>query len=111
MLARNANLSPALEIQAKVDWLTNCSKLTIFSTEVSGTIGQLKLLEGVVMAQAAQPEFDCSICNKPVDVSTAKTNAVGKAVHEKCYALEQALIRAAQATSAKVHGKALSGSE
>jgi hypothetical protein len=37
---------------------------------------------GVVTAQAAQPEFNCAVCKKPVDLRTAKTNERGKAVHE-----------------------------
>ena len=28
----------------------------------------------------------CSICNKPVELETAKTDENGKAVHEDCYA-------------------------
>jgi hypothetical protein len=28
---------------------------------------------------------NCSICNEPVDIKTAKTNEDGKAVHDKCY--------------------------
>jgi hypothetical protein len=51
------------------------------------------------MAQAAQPEFNCVICNKPVDLRTAKTNERGKVVHERCYAHKQVLIRATQATN------------
>jgi hypothetical protein len=29
---------------------------------------------------------NCSICGKPVDIKTAKTDENGKAVHEGCYA-------------------------
>ena len=28
---------------------------------------------------------NCSICNEPVEVETAKTDENGKAVHEDCY--------------------------
>ena len=28
----------------------------------------------------------CSICNKPMEIETAKTDEDGKAVHEECYA-------------------------
>jgi len=45
----------------------------------------------------AQPEFNCAVCNKPVDLRTTKTNERGKTVHERCSARRQALIRAAQA--------------
>ena len=51
------------------------------------------------MAQAAQPDFNCAVCNKPVDLKTAKTNERGKAVHERCYARRESLIRATQATN------------
>jgi hypothetical protein len=51
------------------------------------------------MAQAAQPEFNCAVCNKPVDLKTAKTNERGEVVHERCYARKQVLIRATQGTN------------
>jgi hypothetical protein len=28
---------------------------------------------------------NCSICNEPVDLKTAKTDEDGKSVHEECY--------------------------
>ena len=31
------------------------------------------------------PLPNCSICNEPVEVETAKTDENGKAVHEDCY--------------------------
>jgi len=37
--------------------------------------------------------FNCSICNKPVDLKTAKTNEASQPVHEECYVLTQALMR------------------
>ena len=37
------------------------------------------------MAHAAQPQFNCSICNKPVEIATAKTDHNGKVVHDECY--------------------------
>ena len=42
--------------------------------------------------------FNCSLCNKPVDLKTAKTNEEGKAVHEECYALIEAFNQATQRT-------------
>jgi hypothetical protein len=30
----------------------------------------------------------CSICNKPVKLETAKTDELGKTVHEGCYLLK-----------------------
>lgn len=30
----------------------------------------------------------CSICKKPVDLKTSKTDDEGKAVHEDCYSLK-----------------------
>jgi len=30
----------------------------------------------------------CSLCNEPVELETAKTDAHGNAVHEECYTLE-----------------------
>jgi len=38
------------------------------------------------MARSAQSEFNCSICNKPVQLETAKVDHNGKAVHAECYA-------------------------
>jgi hypothetical protein len=38
----------------------------------------------------------CSLCNKPVDLNTAKTNEAGQAVHEECYVLIQAFNQATQ---------------
>jgi hypothetical protein len=29
----------------------------------------------------------CPVCKGPVDITTAKTNAAGQAVHEECYYL------------------------
>jgi len=43
------------------------------------------------VARSAQPEQNCPICNKPVDLKTTKTNASGQPVHEECYVLRQAL--------------------
>ena len=51
------------------------------------------------MAQAVDPEFNCAICNKPVNLRTTKTNEYGKTVHERCSARKQALIRAALAVT------------
>ena len=34
---------------------------------------------------------DCSLCNKPVDLTTAKTDGNGRAVHEECYLLNLSL--------------------
>jgi len=38
-----------------------------------------------------QLKLNCSICNKPVDLNTAKTNEAGRAVHEECYVLRETL--------------------
>jgi hypothetical protein len=43
-------------------------------------------------------EISCPICNRPVDLQTCKTDERGKAVHEECYALRQALKHATQPT-------------
>lgn len=43
-------------------------------------------------------QFNCSVCNKPVDLKTTKTDDHGKAVHEECYVLRQALKDATQPT-------------
>jgi len=43
------------------------------------------------MARAVQTEHNCVICNKPVDINTAKADAAGKAMHEECYVLRQLL--------------------
>jgi hypothetical protein len=48
------------------------------------------------MARSKQSEFNCSICNKPVDLETSKTDDRGKAVHEQCYVLRHALKSATQ---------------
>jgi hypothetical protein len=42
------------------------------------------------------PQFNCSICNKPVDLQTCKTDGSGRVVHEQCYVLRQALKNATQ---------------
>jgi hypothetical protein len=46
----------------------------------------------------SRSEFNCSICNQPVDLETAKTDDHGKAVHEQCYLLRHALKNATQPT-------------
>jgi hypothetical protein len=38
--------------------------------------------------QLPEPEINCSICDKPVALETAKTDEVGQAVHEECYLLK-----------------------
>jgi hypothetical protein len=35
--------------------------------------------------QLQKPEMNCSICDKPVALETAKTDEVGQAAHEECY--------------------------
>ena len=50
------------------------------------------------MARSAQPEHNCSICNKPVDLKTTTTNAAGHPVHEECYVLKQALLYVSRVT-------------
>ena len=32
-------------------------------------------------------KVSCSICNKPIDITTAKTDDKGKAVHAECYVM------------------------
>jgi hypothetical protein len=51
------------------------------------------------MARPARSEFNCSICDQPVDLENCKTNGIGKAVHEECYLLREALKKATQPTS------------
>lgn len=53
--------------------------------------GERDLGRGVPMAHAIQPQFNCSICNKPVDLAIAKTDDDGKAVHDECYILNLAV--------------------
>jgi hypothetical protein len=48
------------------------------------------------MARPAQSEFNCSICNTPVDLKTCKADDRGKAVHEECYVLREALKHTSQ---------------
>jgi hypothetical protein len=43
------------------------------------------------MASSGESEIHCSICNKPVDLETSKTDAKGKAVHGECYFLSVAV--------------------
>lgn len=43
------------------------------------------------MASPTESEFNCSICNQPVDLETAKTDDKGKAVHAECYVLNVAV--------------------
>jgi hypothetical protein len=42
------------------------------------------------MLSATRPEFNCAICNKPVDLEAAKVDGNGKAVHADCYLLSVA---------------------
>jgi hypothetical protein len=47
---------------------------------------------------------DCSICNEPVDLKTAKTDEDGKGVHEECYVDR---VRRASVTTLARNGKAV----
>jgi hypothetical protein len=38
------------------------------------------------MSSTKQPEHLCWVCNKPVELETAKTDDRGRVVHEECYA-------------------------
>jgi hypothetical protein len=38
--------------------------------------------------QLPNPEVNCSICDKPVALETAKTDEFARAVHEECYLLK-----------------------
>jgi hypothetical protein len=38
--------------------------------------------------QLPEPEINCSICDKPVALETAKTDEVGRAAHEECCLLK-----------------------
>jgi hypothetical protein len=40
-----------------------------------------------VLNTSSKTQFNCSICNKPVDLLTAKTDDKGKAVHAECYVM------------------------
>jgi hypothetical protein len=35
--------------------------------------------------QLLEPKINCSICNRPIALETAKTDEVGQAAHEECY--------------------------
>jgi hypothetical protein len=39
------------------------------------------------MEPAVQPEINCSICDQPVELETAKTDDNGQPVHSECYVL------------------------
>lgn len=52
------------------------------------------------MVQSGKPQINCSICNTPVSLETAKTDEAGKAVHEECYALREVLKHSTQPTQA-----------
>ena len=43
--------------------------------------------------QLREREINCSICQKPVTLETAKTDEVGQAVHEECYLLKLGIRR------------------
>jgi hypothetical protein len=43
------------------------------------------------MSSATRPHFNCSICNQPLDLETAKVDDKGKPVHAECYVLSVAL--------------------
>jgi hypothetical protein len=40
------------------------------------------------LRQRPQPKINCSICNKPVALETAKADEVGQAAHDECYLLK-----------------------
>jgi hypothetical protein len=48
------------------------------------------------MARSARQEINCSICNKPVDLETAKTDDEGQIVHGECYVAAMGLQRPGQ---------------
>jgi hypothetical protein len=50
------------------------------------------------MARPTRSEFNCSICDKRVDLETCKTKGIGKPVHKECYILREALKKATQPT-------------
>jgi hypothetical protein len=43
------------------------------------------------MTHPVRLQIHCSICNKLVDLENTKTDDHGKAVHEECYVLREAL--------------------
>jgi hypothetical protein len=43
--------------------------------------------------QIQKPEINCSTCHKPVALEIAKTDEVGRAVHEECYFLKLGIKR------------------
>jgi hypothetical protein len=55
------------------------------------------------MARSTPSEFNCPICNKPIDLQTCKTNGAGNAVHEECYVLREALKNANPPNPASDH--------
>lgn len=55
------------------------------------------------MARYAQTELHCSICGKPIDINTSKTDAASKAMHEECYVLRQMLKQSTTPTNHPVH--------
>ena len=54
---------------------------------------------GAEALRSFRPDVKCSICNKHVDLNTSKTDSNGKALHDECYALRQALKDASQPNS------------
>ena len=38
--------------------------------------------------QRPESEINCSICDKPVAIETAKTDELGRAAHDECYLLK-----------------------
>jgi hypothetical protein len=48
------------------------------------------------MTRSAQLQIHCSICHKLVNLENTKTDDRGKAVHEECYVLREALKNATQ---------------
>jgi hypothetical protein len=42
------------------------------------------------------PDTRCRICDRPVELETAKVDGEGKAIHEECYALKVKLEAASQ---------------
>jgi hypothetical protein len=53
------------------------------------------------MEKPDEPIFNCAICDRPIDLTTTKTNDIGQPVHEECYTLMEALKRATQRTTPK----------
>jgi hypothetical protein len=80
---------PARNINRLADLLPTVRGTRVYSghhgVDLGGTAG--RNIAGNIL-QLPKAEVNCSICDKPVTLETAKTEEFGRAVHDECYLLK-----------------------